>query len=456
MTMIVNTAHRVAAALAVTWLALAVIVGSRYYQEHAGWDIESGSNELMAFMLLCLGFILAGSFAVLRPGARNIRGARLTSVTWSLALLLALFFTWHVIDVAHRWEEWVGTTITSPAEMDAYMAAHPDSFAPYSYRIPTGIYLQSFQFLDANDVEMAGFIWQTYGPEVPKTVLQGFSLPEAVEEAYNAKEVWRVDNPDGGVQIGWYFYGKFRQNFDYRLYPFDRQAIWLRIWPAEPVESLLLVPDFAAYRDLTPSTLPGIDTQFVYGGWDPLSSQFSIDLIDYNVDFGLGYGFNGVPDPDLFFNLSVERDFLGPILEHVVLEAAIAILLFLLLVLMANESEMHERTGLTIFDLIVAAGGLLFAVILDHSSIRNAVSSQALTYLEWIPLLLAVFIVLVVLSAVLRVQGWRIPGLGYSGDLMPVYAFWPALFGALLVITLIMFFAQTSPAMTPQTILVSP
>ena len=27
------------------------------------------------------------------------------------------------------------------------------------------------------------------------------------------------------------------------------------------------VPDFDAYRDLTPSTLPGIDTQFVYGGW---------------------------------------------------------------------------------------------------------------------------------------------------------------------------------------------
>jgi hypothetical protein len=340
--------------------------------------------------------------------------------------------------------------VTSPQELDAFIAANPESFAGYEYRIPTGVYLQSFEFLDANNVEMSGFIWQIYGPDVPESVVRGFSLPEAVEEAYDAKEVWRIKQPDGGEEIGWYFFGKFRQIFNYRLYPFDRQAIWLRIWPADATVNLLFVPDFKAYRDMTPSTLPGIDTQFVYGGWDPLSSEFSYDLIDYNVDFGLGYGFNGVPDPDLYFNLAVERDFLGPILEHVVLEAAIAILLFLLLVLMASETEVQERTGLTIFDLIVAAGGLLFAVILDHSSIRNAVASQELSYLEWFPLLLAVFIVLVVLSAVLRVQGWRVPGIGYTGDLMPVYVYWPALIGTLLVITLIMFFVQDKPFLVPQ------
>ena len=64
------------------------------------------------------------------------------------------------------------------------------------------------------------------------------------------------------------------------------------------------VPDFGAYRDLTPSTLPGIDTQFVYGGWDPLSSAFSYDLIDYNVDFGLGTGSPAHPIPS---SISISR-----------------------------------------------------------------------------------------------------------------------------------------------------
>jgi len=426
-------------ALSVVFGVLAVLVASGYLRQHGGWDVESGSNDLMTIMLLVLACFLALSIVVLRPGARNLHGARLTSIVWSLALLLALFFTWHVIVVSTRWVNSIGTPIGSPQALEAFQAAYPASFEGYDYRVPTGVLLQSFEFLNANNVEMSGFVWQEYGPEIPDHVLRGVVLPEALDEAYEAREAWRVER-DGTEEIGWYFSGRFRQNFDYRLYPFDRQDIWLRIWSPEAVEGVLPVPDFGAYRDLTPEALPGIETQFVYGGWDPLRSGFSLDLIEYNVDYGLGYGFSRIPGPDLYFNLSVERDFLGPMLEHLVLEAAIAILLFFLLLLMAHDSDLEDRIGLTIFDLIVAAGGLLFAVILDHNAIRNVVQSQDLTYMEWFPLILDVFIVLVVLTAVLRVKRWRIPVIGYSGDLMPVAAYWPALIGSMLVVTLLVFF----------------
>jgi hypothetical protein len=435
-----RTARHVATALSVLFGALAVFVARDYLRQHGGWDVESGSNDLMTIMLLVLGFVLALSFVVLRPGARNPSGTRLTAVIWTIALVIAMLFTWRVIVHAHRWESYVGTIVTSPQELDAFVDTHADAFAAYDYHIPTGIFLQSFEFLNTNNVEIAGYVWQTYGPEIPDHIMRGIVLPEAVQEAYQAEEAWRVERDDGTEQIGWYFSGTFRQNFDYVLYPFDRQDIWLRIWSPEPIEGVIPVPDFGAYRDLTPSTLPGIDSQFVYGGWDPLSSEFSFDLIDYNTDFGLGYGFTGPPDPEFYFNFSVARDFLGPMLEHLVLEAAIAILLFFLLLLMAHDADLQDRVGLTIFDLIVAAGGLLFAVILDHNSIRGVVESQELTYLEWFPLTLDIFIVLVVLSAVLRVKRWRIPVIGYSGDLMPVVAYWPALIGSLLVVTLLVFF----------------
>jgi hypothetical protein len=426
-------------ALTVLFGVLAVLVASSYLRQHGGWDLESGSNDLMTTMLLVLGFVLALSIVALWPGARSIHRARLTSIVWTLALLLALLFTWHVIVVSNRWVNSVGTPIGSSQALEAFEAANPDSFEGYDYRVPTGVLLQSFEFLNASNVEMSGFIWQEYGPEIPDHVLRGVVLPEALEEAYQSEEAWRVER-DGTEQIGWYFSGTFRQNFDYRLYPFDRQDIWLRIWSPEAVEGVLPIPDFDAYRDLTPETLPGIETEFVYGGWDPLRSGFSLNLVDYSVDFGLGYGFSDAPDPDLYFSLSVERDFLGPMLEHLVLEAAIAILLFFLLLLMAHDTDLQDRIGLTIFDLIVAAGGLLFAVILDHNAIRNVVESQDLTYMEWFPLILDVFIVLVVLTAVLRVKRWRIPVIGYSGDLMPVVAYWPALIGSLLAVTLLVFF----------------
>ena len=439
MSIVGQTARRAAMALSVLFGVLAVLVASGYLRQYGGWDLESGSNDLMTIMLLVLACFLALSIVVLRPGARNLHGARLTSIVWSLALLLALFFTWHVIVVSTRWVNSIGTPIGSPQALEAFQAAYPASFEGYDYRVPTGVLLQSFEFLNANNVEMSGFVWQEYGPEIPDHVLRGVVLPEALDEAYEAREAWRVER-DGTEEIGWYFSGRFRQNFDYRLYPFDRQDIWLRIWSPEAVEGVLPVPDFGAYRDLTPESLPGIETQFVYGGWDPLRSGFSLDLIEYNVDYGLGYGFSRIPGPDLYFNLSVERDFLGPMLEHLVLEAAIAILLFFLLLLMTHDSDLEDRIGLTIFDLIVAAGGLLFAVILDHNAIRNVVQSQDLTYMEWFPLILDVFIVLVVLTAVLRVKRWRIPVIGYSGDLMPVAAYWPALITSMLVVTLLVFF----------------
>ncbi len=80
-----------------------------------------------------------------------------------------------------RWEDHVGTIVTSPQELDAFVAAHPDEFAAYDYRVPTGVFLQSFEFLNTNNVEIAGFVWQSYGPEIPDHVMRGVVLPEAVE-----------------------------------------------------------------------------------------------------------------------------------------------------------------------------------------------------------------------------------------------------------------------------------
>lgn len=437
--MTIRTAHRVALAISVLLLALAIILGVSHLRTHGGWDFGAGDDDLIVIMLAVLGFVLALSFALLRPGARNVDGARWTSIVWTAALLLALAFTWRVIVVSNRWIATAGTTIDSPQALEAFMAANADAFAAYDYQIPTGVYLKSFEFLSSNDIEMSGFVWHEYGPDIPDTVQRGVILPEQLEDAYEPVEAWRTER-NGIEEIGWYFSGVFRQNFDYRHYPFDSQDIWLRLWHPEVDESVLLVPDFDGYRDLTPSSLPGLDTGFVYGGWDPIDTYFSYDLLDYNVDFGFGYGYPGGPDPELFFNLTVARDSLGPMLQHIVLEAAIAILLFLLLVLMTNRRSGADGEGLSVFDLVVAAGGLLFAVILDLNAIRGSIESRSLTYLEWIPLIVAVFIVLVVLSAVLRFKGWRVPVLGYTGDLMPVFAFWPALLATLLAVTLRVFF----------------
>ena len=440
-----GTPRRLAVAWRLAWLvavgctALFVWLLVQRVQAWDGLRLAEGGRDLIYPMLALLGTVLATSFAWSRPGPQNLHGRRTVAVVWSVAMLAALVFSWSVILTSHRYMPTNGQPLTSTGELDGFMADHAASFAQYDYLIPTGVYLQSFEFQSSSNVEMSGFVWQKYGPDVPADLRRGIALPEQLEDAYNPTEAWNVTR-NGVQEIGWYFSGQFRQNFDYRQYPFDQQDIWLRLWHPEADYSVMLVPDFAAYRDLQPEALPGLDTQFVFGGWDPVQTYFSYDLLDYNVDFGLDYGFSDAPDPELYYNLMVARDPLGPMLEHGVLEVAIAILLFLLLLLMANEATAVRPLGITVFDLIVAVGALLFAVILDHNSIRGAVESQSLTYLEWVPLILDVFIVLVVLDGVAAVKGWRIPGLGYRGDLLPVLAYWPLLIGAFLLITLRTFF----------------
>ena len=432
--------HRGVTVLAVGFGVLTVAATARYLQQHGGWDLRAARPELMGLVLLLLGTVLALAVALLRPSPSNPQGARRTAIVWSLALLAALLVTWSVIIGGDRWTPQIGTPLTSAQDVAAFSAAHPTSVARYTYQVPTGVFLQSFQFLDAHDVQISGYVWQFYDAEIPDTVTRGVVFPEALGEAYVTQEAWRFAD-DAGERIGWYFSGTFRQDFDYRFYPFDRQAVWLRLWHPDPQREVLLVPDFAAYPDLTPAALPGIEQGFVYEGWDPLGAGFSDNLVSYSTNFGLPDQLSATPGLiNLYFSLWVARDFLGPLLEHLVLEAAVAALLFVLLVLTARDGTEPGSRGISMFELTAAAAGLLFAIILDHNSLRDATGSQAVTYLEWVPLLLAGVIVLVVLSAV-RHQVRPLPRLGEAGDLVLVLAYWPTLLGALLAVTLFVFFA---------------
>ena len=249
----------------------AVFIWLLVQRVHA-WDglrLGEGGRDLLSLMLALLGAVLAMSFAWSRPGPQNPAGRRAVAIVWSVAMLVALAFSWSVILNSHRYSATNGKPLASVAELDAFMAEHKASFAQYAYLIPTGVYLQSFEFESTSNVEMSGFVWQKYGPGVPADLRRGNVLPEQLENAYNPTPAWDITH-DGVQEVGWYFSGQFRQNFDYHDYPFDQQDIWLRLWHPEVDYSVMLIPDFAAYRDLRPEALRGLDTQFVFGGWDPV------------------------------------------------------------------------------------------------------------------------------------------------------------------------------------------
>lgn len=404
-----------------------------------GWDRLSTAGRPAAealMMAVVAGLLLA--VVLFRPETMATRALRWTSAAWTVVLVVGLLALWQLIWREGDMAAARGTLVTDQAAADAYLAEYVDPDAGARYRVPTGVFLQSFEFRSADNVKVTGFVWQRWAKDIPPEVAPGVVLPEA-EKSFSLKEAYRRDRGDAEV-IGWYFAATLRQSFDYADYPFDRQSVWLRLWPKAIGQGVLLVPDFASYADTAPAALPGIEQEFVYSGWQPLGSGFSYDPVAYTTDFGTGAPIADRPFPDLFFNFVVERDYFGPLLKTLPFTLAVAGLLFGVMLLGTNDPDLRSRFGLETLGVIATTGALLLTVVLEHNGIRDALSYEQIAYIEVFPFALYLLILLVTANAIIGDRPDAPAFFDYRNNIWPVMLYWPVFVGILFTVTYVVFF----------------
>ena len=99
--------------------------------------------------------------------------------------------------------------------------------------IPTGIFLQSFEFLSSSTIQVNGYIDEGIRP--------GYVLPEA-KDLGRIELAYKVKYPDYTV-FGWNFTGiTLIQEFNYSAYPFDIHSVWIRLWPKDFYRHVILGP----------------------------------------------------------------------------------------------------------------------------------------------------------------------------------------------------------------------
>ncbi len=418
---------------------LSVVLIVRAIQIHGGLDEARLGGGLIGPLLATLGVLALGSVLVFRPELRTLRRLHWTSHTLALLLFLAVTGVWYLVGTAVRTEPGIGVPVNQQAEVDALLessannAGAPAGNGPYL--VPTGVSIQSLEFLSANNVQVTGYVWQTYDASMPAGVTRGFVLPEAVEDAYQAEEAYRRVDADGET-IGWYFHAILRQQFDYRQYPFDRQDVWIRLWHADLDRNVVLTPDFTAYANIDPTTLPGLEEQFVYEGWDPEFTGFSIALNTYNTSFGLDREAGSATFPELYYNVGLQRDFLSPLLDHILALTVVALLLFATVRLTTMDETHQRRRGNLVFEVLRFCAALLFVVILAHNGIRSAVTPDQIAYLEMFPFLLYAALLLVAWNAILLTSPQPPRAIAYQDNIVASLLYWPLLLGALLLVTL--------------------
>jgi hypothetical protein len=411
---------------------------SRYLRLYGSIVAAPDTPLIAATIVLGVVAVMALTVLVFRPERGQLRALIATSIACSMALLVALILAWAAVAKSELQNHWQGTPVTSVAETDAYLAQHiPAGLEPI--RIPTGVSIQSMEFLTGDNVQVTGYIWQRFGPDVPQDIDRGVVLPEAVTEAYGAKEAYRYTE-DGIETIGWYFAATLRQPFEYAEYPFDEQDLWIRIWPRDFSLDIILVPDFLSYNTMRPTAMPGVESEFVYSGWSPVYSGFSFSDEQYDSSYGIGIAGQYPDFPDFYFNLVLDRNFAGPFFDIFVFAIAVSFLLFGLLALTTDDENLKSRFQLSTAGVLTGTSGLLFAVILKHNQIRTGVDAQGLSYIEAIPIILYGIIIFVVLNAILLASPAKVRLIKFRHNLVPVLAYWPVVLGLLLTITLIVFF----------------
>src|SRR5215216_6380025 len=146
--------------VAAVLLVLSVIASlwtlSRYLQVHGSITAEPDSPLFGTTIVLAVVAAMALSVLVFRPERGELWSLVKTTAAWSIALLLALIVAWWAIAGTERQNRWHGTPVTSAAQTDAYLAGHLAKNAD-PIRIPTGVMIQSMEFLSGDDVQVSGY-----------------------------------------------------------------------------------------------------------------------------------------------------------------------------------------------------------------------------------------------------------------------------------------------------------
>lgn len=208
-----------------------------------------------------------------------------------------------------------------------------------------------------------------------------------------------LSSEGGGFRDLMTLQGTFRQNWDVRAFPFDRQRIEVLVTAAAEIRDFRMVPDRAnsAYnKDIDPA------------GWrvtgfrlEPAQRVYPTNFGDSRLPRGTKSTYSRIrvevelarDDPTVFWKLT------GPLYLMVLVATAT-----FLLPSHAEELGMGERLD-TLQSRLGLLGGGLFVVMLNMQQVNTVVTSTAgLTLIDWLHLLTLGYVLLAVIATV---GSWR-------------------------------------------------
>lgn len=385
-------------------------------QQHSLFYGVTGLIGAISLLMFTLSFAFFKS-----PQKRVWYSTSLLSISLLIGTCALCIFSHNNLDYAYASE----VPITEPAILENYLTELENKTQNLGFgtpiRIPTGIYINTVEIESAVNIRITGLIWQTFDNE-SESVIPGVYFPDAVESEI---EEMYTDTFNEHKTIGWKFNILMRESFSGLRYPFDVEAVWIRMLPKEFYKNIIFTPDFDNYELINPVFLPGVDPELVLPGWKLKKTFFSYLAGNYNTNFGIKKYVGTRSYPELYFNITIQRNFLDPFISVILPLLVVAILVFILLLTCScNDSDL-EKLGFSAGAILSGIAALFFVVIIAQIDLRKNLAAEQIIYMDFYYFIIYTVFLIVSVNSLMICWPEKFDLLCYKNNLLVKSAYWP-------------------------------
>lgn len=403
-----------------------------YIKEDLDIDVDVLRQQIIWIIISTIVFLAALTSLILRVNFGCPARVWLLTAIVSLLLITGISIIWSLALSYHDSYKMAGVKISDKAILGSlmhdYRQISEKKHLPVPVFIATGLYVDTIEFSNANDVVVTGRVWQKYPKSYPKDLVKGIQLGHAKSVKF-FKIATHIEH--GSEVVQWTFQADLRVQLDYSRYPLEVEELTMQLLPLDTDQNIVLVPDLDAYRLTTAALLPGLDKEIFIPGWKLTESFFLFRTMQKNTNFGIEQNFDQQTLPTLHFVIGVKRVFIDAFISNLTPLIIVAIVLFSI-VLLSTEVDIGKLLNVCV--------AVFFVVVFSHLDIRKNISAGEIFYLEYFYFVIYFAIILAPMNSFRIALSMRSRYFEYQEGLLSKVSYWPTILGVFFIITVFKFY----------------